>query len=81
VWARTALVALAVAILLSITVGPLTGEVLGRVTGLSIFPYLITAFIARRRPRLQTWGRLIVLYVALFIAALFVILVPRLAER
>ena len=70
--------AFGVVILVSIAVGPPTGEVLGRVTGLSLVPYLIAAFIARR-PRLQTCGRLMVLYVALFIAALFVILLPRMA--
>lgn len=73
-WSRTAVVAIgATAILLVvgwIWLGPPSSEGVGRVVGLNLFPYLITAGIATLRPRFRRWVPLIVLYVGVFVIIL-----------
>ena len=79
-WSRAALIALAVTALIFlamwITLGAPSSEGLGysigRIMGLNLFPYLITAGIASFRPRLRRWGPLVGLYLAVFVV-LFVI--------
>jgi hypothetical protein len=59
-WSRTAVVAggVTVVILLALLVlgGIPTPEGLGRVIGLNLFPYVVTALIARSRPRAPEMG-------------------------
>lgn len=53
-----------------IWLGPPSAEGVGRVVGMNLFPYLITAGIASYRPRFRRWGPLVVLYVGVFVILL-----------
>lgn len=75
-WSRTAVIAGVATVLILMAllafVGVPSSEGVGRVVGLNLFPYVVTALIARKRPRLLRWGPLSALYAALFVAFLFV---------
>ena len=75
-WSRTAVIAggvtIIILVLLLLFVGIPTAEGVGRVVGMNVFPYVLTALIVRNRPRLMRWGPLTAVYLALFLVFLVI---------